>query len=95
MDRQEYLSYLHNMNPLNPSFAAEVERSFARQPVMNLIGAALSLVEPGVVGTEVALFFVGQAFLPVIVPVKTIAEVQEVQSSNFSLSESCKLKLEL
>jgi uncharacterized protein (TIGR00369 family) len=49
MDRQECLSYLHNMNPLNPSFAAEVRRSFARQPVMNLISAALSLVEPGVV----------------------------------------------
>lgn len=37
------------MNPLNPSFAEEVERSFARQPIMNLIGARLSLVEPGVV----------------------------------------------
>ena len=37
------------MNPLNPSFADEVERSFARQPIMNLIGARLSLVEPGVV----------------------------------------------
>ena len=38
-----------NMNLLNPSFAADVERSFARQPIMNLIGARLSLVEPGVV----------------------------------------------
>jgi len=37
------------MNPLNPSFTEEVERSFARQPIMNLIGARLSLVEPGVV----------------------------------------------
>jgi uncharacterized protein (TIGR00369 family) len=37
------------MNPLNPSFAEDVERSFARQPIMNLIGATLSLVEPGVV----------------------------------------------
>src|SRR5260221_7709353 len=37
------------MNPLNPSFAAEVERSFARQPIMNLIGARLTLVEAGVV----------------------------------------------
>jgi uncharacterized protein (TIGR00369 family) len=37
------------MNPLNPSFAEEIERSFARQPIMNLIGATLSLVEPGVV----------------------------------------------
>jgi len=37
------------MNPLNPSFAEDVERSFARQPIMNLIGARLSLVEAGVV----------------------------------------------
>ncbi|MBC8028578.1 MAG: PaaI family thioesterase [Pyrinomonadaceae bacterium] len=37
------------MEPLNPSFAAEVERGFARQPIMNLIGARLSIVEPGVV----------------------------------------------
>lgn len=37
------------MDPLNPSFAEEVERSFARQPIMNLIGAGLTLVEPGVV----------------------------------------------
>ena len=37
------------MKPLNPSFAEEVERSFARQPVMILIGARLSLVEPGLV----------------------------------------------
>ena len=37
------------MEPLNPSFADEVERSFAQQPIMNLIGARLSLVEPGVV----------------------------------------------
>jgi uncharacterized protein (TIGR00369 family) len=37
------------MTPLNPSFAADVARSFAQQPVMNLIGARLSLVEPGVV----------------------------------------------
>ena len=35
--------------PLNPSFAEEVASSFARQPAMNLIGARLSLVEPGVV----------------------------------------------
>ena len=41
------------MNPLNPSFAEEVERSFARQPIMNLLGAQLSLVEAGVV--EIAL----------------------------------------
>jgi uncharacterized protein (TIGR00369 family) len=37
------------MNPLNPSFADDVARSFAQQPIMNLIGASLSLVEPGVV----------------------------------------------
>ena len=37
------------MNPLNPSFAEDVARSFAQQPIMNLIGATLSLVEPGVV----------------------------------------------
>jgi uncharacterized protein (TIGR00369 family) len=40
---------LQHMDPLNPSFADEVERSFARQPFMNLIGARLSLVEPGVI----------------------------------------------
>jgi uncharacterized protein (TIGR00369 family) len=38
-----------HMDLLNPSFAEEVERSFARQPIMNLIGARLTLVEPGVV----------------------------------------------
>jgi uncharacterized protein (TIGR00369 family) len=38
-----------SMEPLNPSFAEEVERSFARQPIMNLIGPTLSRVEPGVV----------------------------------------------
>jgi uncharacterized protein (TIGR00369 family) len=37
------------MTPLNPSFAAEVKSSFAAQPVMNLIGAELWLVEPGVI----------------------------------------------
>jgi uncharacterized protein (TIGR00369 family) len=37
------------MHALNPSFAEDVARSFAQQPVMNLIGARLSLVEPGVV----------------------------------------------
>jgi len=41
------------MNPLNPSFAADVARSFAQQPIMNLLGARLSLVEAGVV--EIAL----------------------------------------
>ena len=37
------------MKPLNPSFIEDVERSFAQQPIMDLIGARLSLVEPGVV----------------------------------------------
>jgi len=37
------------MNSLNPSFAEDVARSFAQQPIMNLIGARLSLVEPGLV----------------------------------------------
>jgi len=37
------------MNPLNPSFAEDVERSFRQQPIMDLIGARLLLVEPGVV----------------------------------------------
>ncbi len=37
------------MKPLNPSFADDVARSFAQQPIMDLIGARLSLVEPGVV----------------------------------------------
>ena len=37
------------MNPLNPSLARDVADSFGRQPVMKLIGARLSLVEPGVV----------------------------------------------
>jgi uncharacterized protein (TIGR00369 family) len=35
--------------PPNPSFAEEVNRSFAKQPIMNLIGARLTSVEPGVV----------------------------------------------
>jgi uncharacterized protein (TIGR00369 family) len=37
------------MKPLNQSFAEDVARSFAAQPIMNLIGARLSQVEPGVV----------------------------------------------
>jgi uncharacterized protein (TIGR00369 family) len=45
--------WLQHMNPLNPSFAEDIERSFAHQPIMNLIGARLTLVEPGVV--EIAL----------------------------------------
>ena len=41
--------------PLNPSFAAEVKQSFARQKVMLLFGAELILVEPGVI--EISLPF--------------------------------------
>ena len=37
------------MNPQNASFAEEVRASFAQQRVMDLIGASLSVVEPGVV----------------------------------------------
>ena len=37
------------MKPLNPAFADTVETSFAKQPIMSLIGASLTLVEPGVV----------------------------------------------
>jgi uncharacterized protein (TIGR00369 family) len=37
------------MNPLNPSFAEDVAASFAQQPIMKLIGASLSLVDPGVI----------------------------------------------
>jgi len=37
------------MRPLNPSFAEDVTRSFVQQPIMKLIGARLSLVEPSVV----------------------------------------------
>jgi acyl-coenzyme A thioesterase PaaI-like protein len=37
------------MNPLNPSFAEEIKRSFAQQSIMQLIGAVLGSVEPGVV----------------------------------------------
>jgi len=40
---------------LNPSFAEEIELSFARQSLMELIGAELSRVEPGIV--EITLPF--------------------------------------
>jgi len=40
------------MKPLNPSFAADVANNFAQQPIMNLIGARLARVEPGVVEIE-------------------------------------------
>ena len=37
------------MNPSNPNFANDVANSFGQQAVMNLIGAQLTSVEPGVV----------------------------------------------
>src|SRR6185436_14497534 len=37
------------MTSANPDFEQEVRRNFAQQSVMNLIGASLSLVEPGIV----------------------------------------------
>lgn len=38
--------------PANPDFAQRVRDSFARQGIMGLIGARLSLVEPGLVEIE-------------------------------------------
>jgi len=40
------------MFPQNPNFADLIERSFAQQPVMSLIGARLAHVEPGIVEIE-------------------------------------------
>ena len=37
------------MNPANPNFAKEVSANFAQQSIMKLIGASLTLIEPGVV----------------------------------------------
>ena len=37
------------MKSLNPTFSDAVAQSFAKQPIMNLIGARLGLVEPGIV----------------------------------------------
>ena len=34
---------------LNPRFAEDIKQSFARQSIMRLIGAELSLLEPGIV----------------------------------------------
>jgi len=36
-------------NSPNPSFAADIKRSFAKQSIMQLIGAELSRIEPGLV----------------------------------------------
>jgi acyl-coenzyme A thioesterase PaaI-like protein len=35
------------LKPLNPSFEREVRQSFAQQSFMELIGASLTLIEPG------------------------------------------------
>lgn len=43
------------MQPLNPSFAEAIAHSFAQQAVMQLLGAELTRVEPGVV--EITLPF--------------------------------------
>ena len=43
------------MNPRNPNFANEVAASFAQQSIMELIGARLTLIEPGLV--EISLPF--------------------------------------
>ena len=37
------------MTPLNPDFAAEISRSFHAQAVMDLLGAELTRVEPGLI----------------------------------------------
>jgi uncharacterized protein (TIGR00369 family) len=37
------------MNSPNPSFASDIAQSFANQSIMKLVGARLSLVEPGIV----------------------------------------------
>jgi uncharacterized protein (TIGR00369 family) len=38
--------------PLNPGFAETIAESFAQQAIMNLIGARLARVEPGIVEIE-------------------------------------------
>lgn len=38
--------------PLNASFAEDIKKSFAAQAIMQLIGAELSCIEPGVVEIE-------------------------------------------
>lgn len=42
----------NSLKPSNPDFAADAANNFAQQPVMNLIGARLAHVEPGVVEIE-------------------------------------------
>jgi len=36
-------------NALNPAFAAEIQQSFSRQSIMQLIGAEIGRIEPGIV----------------------------------------------
>ena len=52
MTRRDQCSLANNMTPINPSFAADVTSNFAQQAIMNLIGARLARVEPGVVEIE-------------------------------------------
>lgn len=40
--------------PRNPSFAEEIKESFAKQTIMQLIGAELNRVEPGLVEIKLA-----------------------------------------
>jgi uncharacterized protein (TIGR00369 family) len=42
----------NSLTPPNAGFAEAVAQSFAQQPIMNLIGARLARVEPGVVEIE-------------------------------------------
>jgi len=44
-----------DVEPLNPTFSDAVAQSFAKQPIMSLIGARLGLVEAGIV--EIVLPF--------------------------------------
>ena len=43
------LTYVTSMNAPNPNFADEVAASFAQQSIMELIGASLTLIEPGII----------------------------------------------
>jgi len=45
----------HKFQPRDPDYAARIRASFARQKAMDLIGARLTVVEPGY--TEVALAY--------------------------------------
>jgi uncharacterized protein (TIGR00369 family) len=58
----------------NPDFAARVRGSFARQAAMQLIGARLSQVEPGVVGmiADSAGGYAGFTLMPADASVLTV-----------------------